>query len=272
MTESKLTSSTPSPDPLDPLLAEWSSQFKCSPDQVATMWNRVSDSLASDRHIEGESERPANSPVPSRTGLMHFVGKLSLAACLLLALGLGISKLREGQQGARPQALSSSESLARFAFTPEELHEKEVLSSEIQQLCLKPVLVRRTSIGWDIDEVPSLNNAAPSGKTAMVIRCLLMESTSPVSSPNDSWRVVDQEEVITGAEYQHFASNDQHGDVEAWVHLLPDQSLWTECHDESREEVCVLKQNEPSIVWEESNDSGTRRFVVVYQCLDIEDV
>ncbi|XZE52999.1 hypothetical protein SH139x_004710 [Planctomycetaceae bacterium SH139] len=237
------------------------------------MWNRVSDSLAADRHGEGASERPASLPVPSRIGLMHWRVKLSLAACLLLALGLGGLKLREGQQDARQQALSSNDSLARFAFTPEELHENEVLVSEIQQLCLKPILVRKTSSGWDINEVPSLDNADASRKTAMVIRCLLMESTSPVNSPNDSWRVVDQEEVITDTEYQHIAANDQPGDIEAWVHLLPDQSLWTECHDGAREAVCVLKQNEPSIVWEErSNDLGVRRFVVVYQCLDIDDV
>lgn len=271
MTESK-TSSTPSPDPLDPLLAEWSSQIECGPNQIATMWNRVAESLAADKHREGDSKHLTDSSRPSGTGLMNRGIKLSLAACLLLTIGLGLSLLGEPQQNSDRTALSPMDSLASFAFTPEELHEKQVLVSEIKQLCQKPVLVRKTITGWDIDEVPSPDDQVSSRKTAMVIRCLLVESTTSQDSLNKTWRVVEQEEVITDSEYQHVAANNQPGDVETWVHLLPDRSLWTECHDESREEVCVLKQNEPRIVWEDRlSDSSARHFVVVYQCLDLDD-
>jgi hypothetical protein len=284
MTQSKITPSNPSPDPLDDQLAKWGSQFECSQDQIAAMWSRVSEALASDLPSEreatsNEAKRLANLPATARVRLInpraslsHWSIGLSVAAGLLIAVGLSFSMLTAPQQGSGPQVLSAKDTLEQFAFTAEELHEKQALAVEFQHLCLKPVLARKTTSGWDIDESPDAGDSGRSRKSAMVIRCLLMESNSTASSSSETWHVVEEEEVITNLEYQHIAANNHPGDVDAWLHLLPDQSLWTECHDESREEACLLHQNEPRIVWEEkSNDSVGRRFVIVYQCLDIDN-
>jgi hypothetical protein len=285
MTQSKNINSTPLPDPLDAQLAKWGSQFECSQDQIAAMWSHVSEALASDPPSESEAslaeaERLANQPTASGTRLTHPRTRLinrsvgfSLAAGLLIAVGLGLSMLFNSHTGSSLQVRSAKDTLAEFAFTAEELHEKQALAVEFQRLCLKPVLARKTTSGWEIDESPDADDSGRSQKSAMVIRCLLMESNGTADSSGETWQVVEQEEVIANLEYQHIATNNHPGDVDAWLHLLPDQSLWTECHDELREEVCLLHQNEPRIVWEEkSNNSVGRRFVTVYQCLDIDDV
>jgi hypothetical protein len=284
MTQSKTSNSTPSPDPLDNQLAKWGAQFECSQDQIAAMWSRVSEALASDLPSEREAssnvaEHLANLPTTAGTRpnkplarRIHWSIGLSLAAGLLIAVGLSFSMLTDPQQGSRLQVLSAKDPLEQFAFTAEELHEKQALAVEFQHLCLKPVLARKTTSGWDIDELTDADDSGRSRMSAMVIRCLLMESNSTASSSSETWHVVEQEEVITNLEYQHIAANNHPGDVDAWLHLLPDQSLWTECHDESREEACLLHQNEPRIVWEEKpNKTVGRRFVIVYQCLDIDN-
>lgn len=285
MTQPKMTNSTKSPDPLDEQLAKWGSQFECSQDQIAAMWSRVSKELASDPPTEHETSskeatRLAQLPTTSGARLMNPRARIinrsigfSLAASLFIGVGIGVSMLFRSHQGSHSQNHSTKETLAEFAFTAEELHEKQALAVEFQRLCLKPVLARKTTSGWDIDESPIEDGSVRNRKTAMVIRCLLMESNTTASSSSETWHVVEQEEVITNREYQHIAATDHPGDVDAWLHLLPDQSLWTECHDKSREEACLLRQNEPKIVWEEkSNESVGRRFVIVYQCLDIDSV
>jgi hypothetical protein len=285
MTQPKISNSTPSPDPLDGQLAKWGSLFECSQDQIAAMWSRVSKELASDLPSDheassNEAKRPAHLPMTSGARPMNRRARLinrsigfALAASLLIGVGLGVSMLFYSHQGTQSQVHSTKETLAEFAFTPEELHEKQALAVEFQQLCMKPVFARKTTSGWDIDESSSADDSVQSRKATMVIRCLLMESNTTASSSSETWHVVEQEEVITNREYQHIAAIDHPGDVDAWLHLLPDQSLWTECHDKSREEACLLRQNEPKIVWEEkSNDSVGRRFVIVYQCLDIDSV
>lgn len=279
MTQSNITNSTPSPDPLDDQLAKWGSQFECSQDQIAAMWSRVSEALVSDQTTRLETptnKEPATAitrVINLRTKLIDWSIELAIATSFLIAVGLGLSMLLVSHQGASIQVRSWKDTLAEFAFTAEELHEKQALAVEFQRLCLKPVLARKTTSGWDIDESPDADDSSRSHKSAMVIRCVLMESNGAADSSSETWKVVEQEEVITNREYQHMAANNHPGDVDAWLHLLPDQSLWTECHDESREEACVLHQNEPRIVWEEkSNNSVSRRFVIVYQCLDIDNV
>ncbi|MCU0713429.1 MAG: hypothetical protein MUC43_15325 [Pirellula sp.] len=279
MTQSNITNSTPSPDPLDDQLAKWGSQFECSQDQIAAMWSRVSETLVSDQTTRLETptnKEPATAVtrvINLSTKLIHWSIELAIAASFLIAVGLGLSMLLVSHQGASIQVHSWKDTLAEFAFTAEELHEKQALAVEFQRLCLKPVLARKTTSGWDIDESPDADDSGRSQKSAMVIRCVLMESNGAADSSSETWKVVEQEEVITNREYQHMAANNHPGDVDAWLHLLPDQSLWTECHDESREEASLLHQNEPRIVWEEkSNNSVCRRFVIVYQCLDIDNV
>lgn len=279
MTQSDITNATPSPDPLDDQLAKWGSQFECSQDHIDAMWSRVSEALASDQTARVDT--PTNKePVTAikrvinhRTKLIHWSIELAIAASFFITVGLGVSLLFVSHQGTSLQVSSAKDTLAEFAFTDQELHEKQALAVEFHRLCLKPVLARKTSSGWDIDESSDADDSGQSRKSTMVIRCLLMESNGAADSSSETWHVVEQEEVITNREYQHMAASNHPGDVDVWLHLLPDQSLWTECHDESREEACVLHQNEPRIVWEEkSNNSVGRRFVIVYQCLDIDNV
>jgi hypothetical protein len=271
MTQSNNIQSNESPDPIDDQLARWSSDIQCPPEQIATMWSRVSATLSSEHHSASETERPANLTTPPRVGHNLWKLGLSLAASLLIALGLGWSMLPNPKRDSVPQASSAEDVISQLAFTADELREKNALAIEFQRLCLRPVLARKTSTGWDIDESPSVDDSAGSRKSAIVIRCLLMESDTTVNASSPTWRIVKEEEVITNLEYQYTPANDRRGEVNTWFHLLPDKSLWTECQDKSRAEAYLLKQNKPYVVWEEiSNDSVGRRFVVVFQCLDID--
>ena len=195
-----------------------------------------------------------------------------VAASIALAIGPLFFNGPGPPQADELPVLAATDPLQQFAFSDDELHRTQVLAAEIQRLCSKPVLARKTDSGWDIAEIPTAALEPAGERSTLVIRCLVMESTTADDGTKEQWRVVAQEELITNAEYQHFAAKDQPGDVEAWVHLLPDNSLWAECHDDVRETAFVLQPNKPSVVWQDqSNGSTSRRFVVVYECWDPND-
>ena len=273
MTNSEATESAPSPDRLDPLLAEWSSQIDCHPEQISAMWSRISTTLQMDQH-PGEQAQPRSiARKPTRwPGVKRGIGAL-IATSLVLALGLSLFTLRDQQQDRRLEIAPVKDSLTRFSFTPEELRQTQALASEFQHLYLTQVFARRTTAGWDIEEVPSNTDSLPRDNEALVIRCLVMESEISTQEGSESWRVVSQEEVITNFEHHHLAAKDQPCDIDTWLHLLPNHRLWAECRDEQREEAYMLEPNRPSVVWEEKS-SGTisRRFVIVYEYLKLDDV
>jgi hypothetical protein len=273
MNDTNPTPPAPTPDPVDLLLAEWNLRIECPPDHVATMWNRVSAALVAEPSPACEIKPPAGVPKKSRWGRVAGGTAALIAASVAIAAGLLVLIRPTTQPADGPQVRAVGDRLEQFAFTAEELHQKQILAEEIQRLYVKPVLARQTESGWVIDEVPTMDEDPLRARPTMLIRCMVMESTTPTDATAENWRVVLQEELITNVEYQHVAAGDQPGDVETWVHLLPDRSLWAECHDDVREEVSVLQPNKPRIVWEDkSSVSVGRRFVVVYQCLDPEDV
>ncbi len=286
-------SPTPPPDPLDGLLADWNARVDCPPDQVARMWARVSAALQADPHevratellgqVNGFTEHPlavneepqSVDPSPRRLWRGPLLSGLLAVVAAGIALAIGplffngsVVPKADGLAGT----VTAEDPLQQFAFSDDELHHTQILATEIQRLYSKPVVARKTEAGWDIDEIQTTELEVTGERPTLVIRCLVMEAAAAVDGVAQPWQVVAQEELITNVEYQHFAAKDQPGDVEAWVHLLPDNRLWAECHDDVRETAFVLQPNQPSVLWEvKSNGSSSRRFVVVFECLDPND-
>lgn len=264
-------------DPLDSVLAEWSANITCSEAHADAMWKRVSETLM--QPLTDEVHREV-APIPAsrRTWSQLLAtrqevlwGMAALAAGVVVWLGIGAYFARNSTS-VDAIAHIPRDPLKQFAFTSEELQANQTLACEVSLLYRKPVLVQRTSTGWDIDEEPSSGDLEETQRAQrMLLRCVLLQASAATPSGGWIWREVHREEFISGHDHQFAMQAERASSLSTWAHVLPNQQLWAEIQSSDGGQSQLLRPNEPVVLWESQQSDTPRRLVVVYELLDACD-